>query len=255
MGAVFLYSNLTPAFRATSAPFVAAAGGRAARIAWAVASATGWERFLPRYWEPWRELGAREVVPIVPTGDPARLSADALRGLATCSGIFVCGGDTRAYHALYVQGPAGDIIRARCAEGVAYAGLSAGALIAAQWCTVWGDRLTTSANACYLGGADAGCDAELQVSGGLGLIAGVVPEPHFSERGGFPRLVAAMAATKTTCGLGFDDGICVHGVAAGWLSVEGHGRAYMFTSSGPGTFACRVLEPGDRMRLGPVDCP
>lgn len=250
MSSVFLYSSLSEVFEPTSAPFIAAAGGRSARIAWCVPHPEGWERELPAHRDPWLRLGAAEVVPIVPTGDPPVLSPAALDALAACSGIFVCGGNTRAYHRLYAQGPAREVIRARHAAGVPYAGLSAGALIAADPCTVWGDRLTLPGNAYRLRGADDGCRAELEVAPGLGLVSGLLPEPHFSERGGFPRLVAALERSGVARGLGIDDPICAEIADGALVRIRGRGRAYWLEARRPGHLALRVLEPGDEIGLG-----
>lgn len=247
---VFLYSDLTETFEPTSAPFIAAAGGRSARIAWLVPRPHGWARFLPLYRDPWLRLGAAEVVPIVPAGDPPALSGEAIEALARCSGIFVCGGDTRDYHRLYVRGPARDVIRARHAAGVPYAGLSAGALIASDPCTVWGDRLTTLGNACLLRGADDGCRAELETGEGLGLIGGCLVEPHLSERGGFPRLVAAMERIGAARGLGIDDAICAEIEDRSLVRIHGRGRAYLLEAAGSGRLGVRVFEPGAVFRLG-----
>ena len=249
MARVFLYSEFTPTFSATSAPFVTAAGGATARIAWLAADPRGWEGFFRLYRDLWLRLGAAEVVPVVPRGDPPVLPADALDALATCSGLFVCGGDTRVYHRLYVDGPAGDVIRARHAAGVPYAGMSAGALIACDPCTVWGDRVTTADNAYLVRGADDGCRAELEVGVGLGLLRGLLAEPHLSERGGFPRLVAAMERARVPRGLGIDDGICAE-VEGGEVVIAGRGRAYLLEAVGAGGLRVRVYEPGARFRLG-----
>ena len=249
MGRVFLYSDVTEAFEETSAPFVAAAGGRAARLAWLVASPTGWEPFLAGCRDPWLRLGAAEVVPILPAGDPPAFPAAMLDELQRCTGVFVCGGDTRRYHALCVRGPAGAILRGRCREGLPYAGLSAGALIAPARCIVWGDRVTSLANRCCLRGADDGCDAELQLAEGLGLLRDCLIEPHFSERGGFPRLVTAMDRAPVRHGLGLDDPTCVEVRDGAEIEVHGRGRAYRLRRERPGRFRVQLLEPGTRCRL------
>ena len=247
MRQVFLYSDLTDTFEENSRPFVVAAGGGSARIAFGMSGAPGWERHLPRYRDPWLHLGAAEVVPLVPVGGV--LPAEALAELARCTGVFIGGGDTRVYRALYAQGEAAAIIRRRHAEGIPYAGLSAGALIAPEVATVWGDQFTTRTNTVQLRGADDGCGAELETGSGLGLIGGLLVEPHFSERGGFPRLVAAMERTKVRVGVGLDDSICVEVRDGRLLHVCGRGRAYLLVQRRSAGFSLRVLEPGSEVTV------
>lgn len=237
---IYLFSDLGATFERNSAPFVAEAGGARARIGVLMGAPTGWEPYFPRYRDPWLRLGAGEVVPVVPGG--------VLDALSTASGIFVCGGDTRLYHAAYAHGPAAELIRRRHAEGVPYAGLSAGAIIAADPCILWGDRLTTADNVLALRGADDGCDADLQTAPGLGLLRGCLVEPHLAERGGLPRLVAAMERSGTPLGLGLDDPTCVE-VRDGGLTVHGRGRAWMVERALPGPYRLRTLDPGARVSI------
>ncbi len=71
-------------------------------------------------------------------------------------------------------------------------------------------------------------------------------EAHFSQRGGFPRLVAAMRLSGSENGLGIDDGICVE-VRDGRLYVRGSGRAYIARAAGVGDLRVTLVEPGMEM--------
>lgn len=249
MRRLFLYGGVTKTFEQLSRPFVSAAGGANARIALLCPSGDpGWDRYLPYYLEPWHRMGA-EVLPVHPVAGTTELDAEALSMLRTCSAVFMCGGDTRRYHSIYVQGPAGDILRDRYRAGMPYAGMSAGALVTPDTASIWGDRLTTPTNRLALRGSEDGCDEELQMAPGLGYLSGTVVEAHFSEQGGFPRLVAAMDQSRAPRGLGLDDSICVEIADETTARVHGQGRAYRFKRLATGRLEVAVFDPGQEFRL------
>lgn len=269
MRQLFLFGgSMGPQFGPTARPFLRAAGGKEGRIALLFMSgAPGWERFLPLYRDPWLAEGGGEVVPILPEAD-GRLSDAALSELKRATGIFMCGGDTRVYHRVYAEGEVREAIRAAYAAGVPYAGLSAGAQVAPVVASVWGDRLTTPTNQIVFGGAEGRCEAELQLEVGLGLIGDLCVETHFSEEGGYTRLLAAMEVSgaplreATSCGtklarssevasrgLGIDQQICVTIEDETRLSVAGQGRAYLVSRLDQRRYETRVLQPGEETLL------
>ena len=250
MRRLFLYGGVTKIFEQLSRPFVDAAGGANARIALLCPSGDpGWDRYLPYYLEPWHRLGAAQVLPVCPVAGTTELDDDALHTLRTCTAVFMCGGDTRRYHAVYVQGPAGAILRDRYRDGMPYAGMSAGALVTPDTASIWGDRLTTPTNRLALRGSEDGCDAELQMAPGLGYLPGTVIEAHFSEQGGFPRLVAAMEQAGAPRGLGLDDSICVEIADETLARVHGQGRTYRLTRVGSGWLKVAMFDPGQEFTL------
>lgn len=249
MQQLFLFGNLAGNFAEVSRPFFAAAGGAGARVALLVSAARGWQPFLKYYVEPWASIGLTDVQVIAPEGD-GKPSAETLERLAECSAIFMGGGDTRQYHSAWVESPARDLIRARHAAGVPYGGVSAGALLATGVSTIWGDRLRARANPLVLRGSEDGCEDELRVGPGLGLLNGCMTEAHFSELGGFPRLAAALEVGGEPVGLGFDDPICLEVQDGREVLVHGEGRAFRLTRNGYRRFGVEVFEPGDRFLLG-----
>jgi len=175
--------------------FVPAAGRRAARIALLMAGGEGWARYVPRYVEPWRKYGATQHSIVVPGDDGTLDLPSALSALEDATGIFIAGGRTAIYHALYASEPVRSLIRERHAAGVPVAGLSAGALI--------------SPEVCLLRPTPKNPDQELRIDDGLGLISGLVVEVHFDDGPGtLPTLLEGMCRSRTTRGLGIGMSAC-----------------------------------------------
>ena len=174
--------------------FVPAAGGKRSRIALLLMGGPDWEKHLPRFADPWRRRGVTSYATVVPGDDGALDGEAAAAAVREASGIFIAGGDTRAYHRLYATEPMRSAIRARYEEGVPVAGLSAGALIAPEVCAI------------RLGDFD---DASVEIVPGLGLVRDLVVGVHFTERKALPRMLEAMGRTKTRLGLGMDESACV----------------------------------------------
>jgi len=254
MKRVFLFGDMADNFEANSVSFVEAAGGGSARIALFLIGGPGWERYVPRYRDPWMHLGAAEVCPIVPVEGTTQLSDDGLACLRFCSGIFIGGGDTRQYHSIYACPEVAAIIRERHEASVPFGGASAGALIAPDACIIWGSKVTAAANEFFIrpkshfDPAKDG-DVKLKVGKGLGLLQDCIVETHFSERGGFPRLLAAMEQTRSSTGLGIDEPICLEVRDGASMRVFGRGRAYVLRRAGSLGFGVKVLEPGDELDL------
>ncbi len=250
MRQLFLYGGYADNFAVTTNPFVTAAGGAEARIAVLFVSPESVEKFGGWYRDQWLGMGAAEVIPVCPAHGTLVLDQAALHTLRTCSGIFMCGGDTRKYRDIYVRSQACEIIRERYQSGVPYAGVSAGALLAPDRCSIWGDRLTTAENRLTLRGSEDGCDAELETGEGLGLLPGCITEAHFTEQSGFTRLAVAMERESMAEGLGFDDPICVHIQNESLITVTGRGTACRLVRNSDGHLTVQRLEPGQSVAIG-----
>ena len=241
-------------FAELSAAFVEAAGADRARIAILVDRSAVGDKHLPRFLAAWNRFRPR-IESVMPDPGGQTLGSAALRTLAMCTGIFVCGGDTRIYHQLYGTGSGRQAILERIACGVPYAGSSAGALIAPEAALVWGDRVTRKDHTLYLGGAEGPCDAELDVEPGLALVPAAILEAHFTAQGGFPRLLAALTKSDMRYGLGVDDGVCLEVLDRVTLRVHGHGRLYLLERANDESATVRALGPEASMRLVTDDQP
>jgi cyanophycinase len=247
---LYLFGDQHNNFAETSRPFIEAAGGTCARVAVLTGGGEKAWLYVEGITAPWREWGV-EVVTIGPD-DPAEEPCEGMaRALRECTGIFMCGGLTRNLERIYVHSHLGDIIRAMYGAGVPYAGVSSGALLAAEKCATWGGIVTTQDNQYYVlhSGAYDGVDGDtsLQLGEGLGLVTGCMMEPHFSERGGFPRLLTVMEWTGVKEGYGLDEPICLVIEDNVPKRVLGRGRLYHVTQHTPGKFEVEIHDPGEEL--------
>jgi cyanophycinase len=181
------------AYEAMTDEFLAAAGGRTARIALLLQGGERCAAYVPRYAEPWARRGISRYQPVMP-GPDGMLNLERTREiLQWATGIFVGGGDTPLYHRLYASEPVGALIRERYEEGVPFAGVSAGAMLAMERCV-------------FL--AIETADKTLQVVRGLNLVRDLIIGVHYTEQNALPEMIEAMARTRTRRGLGIDDGAC-----------------------------------------------
>lgn len=169
------------------------AGGRDARLLVLTAATHHPEQVGDEYRQVFYRLGAAEVgVLDVAT----RLQADdrmLARLLRSASGIFFTGGDqlritsilggTELYHEL----------QAACERGTVIAGTSAGASVMSRVMIVEGP------------GEQQPRPLAARLAPGLGLMADVVIDQHFAQRGRLGRLLAAVAQNPHILGIGIDE--------------------------------------------------
>ena len=173
------------ALAATAPEWLARTGGEAARLV-VLSCGAGCRKYMPVYTDHWPaqfvgpdENGVLDV-------------AQATALISGATGIFVAGGETELYHSLYGVGPLRELIRARYAAGVAYAGLSAGALLAMDTCVLYPP--------------DVEGIARLP---GLGLLPDTLVGVHFTEQGGLDAFLPVVRRVVTTNIWGIDDDACL----------------------------------------------
>jgi cyanophycinase len=169
---------------------------------------------------------------LVPLGSV--LSDDQRSVLAAAHGLLVCGGLTPAYAESLVT--AADLMNARVAAGVPYAGFSAGAAVAADRAVVggWRDR---GVPVCP---EDAGEDLdEVTVVDGLGLVPFGV-DVHAAQWGTLARLIAAVAGGRVESGIALDEDTVLQIAADGSAEIAGGGRAHLVRQPGDGAGGVRI---------------
>jgi cyanophycinase len=164
------------------------------------------------------------VVARVDEGDV--LPPDVLEGI---DGLFVGGGPTPQYHASLR--PAYPRIRELVAEGVPYAGFSAGAAIAATQAIV-GGWLLDGQPVCPEDSNEELDD--VSVVEGIGLVPGAV-DVHAAQWGNLSRLVAVVEAGLAPSGMAIDE--CTTVLPDG--SAVGAGRVWRVSGGPEGTVVTR----------------
>jgi len=226
---LFLLGGDIEVFGLIADDFIAAAGGPDATIAILLGGGAGWERHIPSYLEPWHSRGVRHTHVIVPDDDGQLDPEAASAQIREATAIVVGGGDTPGYQRLYATEPLRTVIRDRHPEGVPYAGLSAGALIASDPCVI-------------LPREAAG--GQVHILPGLGLLQGLVIGVHFNRPGRLPYMLEAMRQTATHAGLGINEAACVVLQNGKPIRVLGDG-AYEITleDAVTGSYAISILAP------------
>jgi cyanophycinase len=181
------------AFDFAATEFVPASGERDANIALLLQGGRNWQKYIPEYVRPWEKYGATRYEVIVPNEHGQLNLAEVTATVDRATGIFIGGGNTAAYRRLYATEPVRGLLRKRYADGIPYAGCSAGALIAPDICA-------------FHPGEDD--DGDL-VAEGLGLIEGFIVGVHFTSQNTLPNLLTAMSVTRTENAWGIDDTACV----------------------------------------------
>ena len=191
---LFLLGGNIAVFELMADEFLAAAGGAEANLAILLIGGEGWEKRKPEYADHWLRRGVTRLQFIVPNEEGVLDTEAASALIRQATGIIVGGGNTREYQRLYATEPLRSVIRAQVEGGAAYAGLSAGALLAPEACMLRP----------YAEGA-----TEPAFVPGLGLLTGLAIGVHFSLEDRLDLMRQAMLHTGTSSGLAIEEDACV----------------------------------------------
>lgn len=217
----------TAALSAMSGRWVALTGGDQACLV-VLSYGGNWRTYAPVYADTWRAHGAAEVSMIAPDDDGTLNVPEVAARIERASGVFIAGGDTQKYHALYGGGALREVLRRHYARGVPFAGCSAGALLAMDTCVI--------------SPQDSG-EPQPTYLPGLGLLPGVAVGVHFLEWGG------PAALEPTLRDLGVREGWGVDGDACACFRNEAYqesfgGQVVRLTREGDsGAFEVRRVHP------------
>ena len=249
MSVLYLFSG-TPSLESHGRRFVAASGGRQARIA--LLMVPDFEPHEKQCREALRRAGASQIETVAP-GANLRLTGPQLETLGNATGLFMAGGPASTYQRIYAKRPVARLIRERYAAGVPYAGLSAGSMMAAALCDVGHSIVKTRGNGYLLAAEEHAGAGGVDLKAGLGLVNDCVVQPHLSEWGQLPELLEDVRLGRTRVGLGLDNSICVELRDGRDAVVWGRGRLYVVRpgSKGPRNARLEVEthEPGARFDL------
>jgi cyanophycinase len=197
--------------------FIELSGGKRARIVVVPTASESPEEMGERYIKVFGNLGAK-AVDVINVKERVDANSDpVIEMLRQASGIFITGGAQANLVALLAGTLAMDTIRLRNAEGVVVAGTSAGASILASHMMVGGTGLAGNSNSA------AARKAMVELVAGFGLLADIIVDQHFSERGRMGRLLTAFASNPGLLGVGLDEDTAVLIDREGVLEVLGTG--------------------------------
>ena len=139
------------------------------------------------------DLGAKSVVAINITDRECANNLQGLKSLDDASCIFFVGGDQLRISSILGGTEVHKIIRKAYEEGKVIAGTSAGASMMSEIMVVEGKD------------DEAPRKCTLKMAPGMGLLAGVIIDQHFNQRGRIGRLLAAVAQNPNVLGIGIDE--------------------------------------------------
>ena len=151
------------------------------------------------------ESGVRHVVVTHTSSDPVADLGALADAIQQAAGVWICGGQQSRLAAAYKNTEVEAALQQLLKRGGIIGGTSAGAAIMS-------------------GVMIASGKAEPQLSGGLGLLPGVIIDQHFTERSRLARSRLAVAAHPDQFGLGIDEGTAVI-VSGRRMQILGKGAA------------------------------
>jgi cyanophycinase len=173
------------------------------------------EGLFEKYEKIFHELGVKQVQELeIETRCDAQKPENAAR-IRGARGVFFTGGDQLRIASQIGDTPISDAILSIYENGGVVAGTSAGASVMSDTMLVAGESR----------GSHRASDA-LRMAPGLGLMAHVVIDQHFSERGRFGRLIGAVSHNPQSLGLGIDEDTAVV-VEGDRFRVIGSGAVYV----------------------------
>jgi len=132
-----------------------------------------------------------------------------IKEIEECSGIFFTGGDQLRLTSILGGTDIEAAIRRSIGRGAVIAGTSAGASVMSDTMIVEGDSSETPKK------------NMLSMAHGMGLLAEVVIDQHFAQRGRINRLLAAVAQNPHILGLGIDEDTALVVTPEGCLEIIG----------------------------------
>ncbi len=191
--------------------FVAACGGREARIAVVPTASSLGPEVVELYDALFRRLGAAEVSSVRPESRDQAEDPRLAARLDEVTGIFMTGGNQLKLSGV-VNGTAfGDAITRAHHRGVTVGGTSAGASIQSAFMVAFGS-----------GGATPK-QRMTQLAAGLGLLDNCVIDQHFAQRNRYGRLIMLVAQSPNLLGIGIDEDTAAVVTERRLLEVVGRG--------------------------------
>ena len=174
------------------AKFVEISGGKDAVIT-VVPTASQLDDTGARYQKIFDDLGVKKSYSLPITERADAQNEEYVKTLEKSTGIFVTGGNQLRLSTILGGTPIAKAIRQLNAQGVNYAGTSAGAAIVSQ-------HMITGGNTGIVPTEDG-----VNLAPGMGLINTIVVDQHFNERNRLARLLSAVSYNPFLIGVGLDE--------------------------------------------------
>lgn len=197
--------------------FVAAAGGKKARILVCAAATREPKPALREYRDLLLDLGATEVWTEALEDRQEAEKPKLLRNLAESTAVYFTGGDQLRLTSLVAGTSFGERLRERHNSGdYLLAGTSAGA--------------TAMGSVMILSGPGGGSvrRSDVKVGVGLGFLRDAMIDTHFNERGRVPRFLTVFAQNSQVLGVGIDENTAVDVRLGEDFRVIGSGAVTVF---------------------------
>ena len=216
--------------------FVELAGGKDAVIS-IIPTASQLEDTGERYQEVFAELGAGKTHSLEINEREDAQNDDHVKLLEESSAVFVTGGNQLRLSTILGGTPISQTIRRLNAEGVHYAGTSAGAAIVSQHMIVGG------------GTGFLPTEGGVNLAPGMGLINTVVIDQHFNERNRLARLYCAVAYNPFLIGLGLDEDTAAFIDSDNQFTVVGSGSVTVVDAADIQYSSMAEAGPGEALSL------
>lgn len=228
MRTLFLFGGLESNFKDVSMNFAFESGGQMSKIALLLQGSDSIRR-IDDYVNGWKANGISDIDLILPDNSESFI-IDALKVLSQSTGIFIGGGMTLKYKEQYVDTDIKDIILDKYNKNVPYAGLSAGAVLAA-------DKIVK-------------CKEDIiEVYKGLGILKDTLIMPHFEYSEEQEELLKHLQSSKSGIGLGIDGSICLKVTDEKNVKVYGAGNCHLYKRTAEGCYETTIFKPGDRFAI------
>jgi cyanophycinase len=184
--------------------------------------ASGLPREVWGDYEPlFKELGVGDVRHLHVSTREEALSEEALEVLDGATAVFFSGGDQLKLTSQLGDTPIYTRMMEIYEQGGTIAGTSAGASVMCETMLVEGES-----------DASHTIGSSLRMAPGFGLIAGVIIDQHFAERGRIGRLITAVAQNPRIVGIGIDENTAIVCDRSRCFSVIGAGAVYVVDGRG-----------------------
>ena len=186
-----------------------------------VAMANDTEELFEQYEKAFRSLGVKHLYNLEINERGEATLPSKVKILDDAGGVFFTGGDQIKITSQIGDTPIFERIREIYDDGGVIAGTSAGAAVMSETMLVEGG----DENSHVIRGS-------VRMAPGLGLIAGVVIDQHFMERGRFGRLIGAVAQNPKNLGIGIDEQTAIVVERGNGFYVLGSGGVYVIDGTG-----------------------